>query len=206
MPTKLDLKKDLKHLYNPSAQEFVVVDVPSMNFLMIDGQGNPNTSPEYHEAVQALYSVAYAIKFAVKKTLGIDYPVMPLEGLWWADEMRTFSTERKDDWRWTMMIMQPDPVTCGQVESAMAQASKKKELPALPRLRLEPYHEGLSVQVLHIGPYEKEAPTLARLHNDFIPANGYVTAGKHHEIYLSDPNRVPPEKWKTVLRQPVQRA
>jgi hypothetical protein len=205
MSTKLDLKKDLKHLYNPSAKAFVTVDVPLMNFLMIDGQGNPNTSPAYGEAVQALYSVAYTIKFAVKKALGIDYPVMPLEGLWWADDMRAFSAGLKDDWRWTMLIMQPEPVTRDHVESAMAQASEKKALPALSRLRFEPFHEGLSVQILHIGPFDQEAPTLARLHNEFIPANGYVTAGKHHEIYLSDPSRVPPEKWKTVLRQPVQR-
>ncbi|MCC7355449.1 MAG: GyrI-like domain-containing protein, partial [Anaerolineae bacterium] len=199
----LDLRKDLKHLYNPSAKEFAVVDVPPMNFLMIDGSGNPNTSPEYQEVMNVLYSVAYTLKFALKKGRSIDYPVMPLEGLWWAQDMEAFTLGRKDDWLWTMMIMQPEPVTSEDIARALAEVRKKKDLPALARLRFEPYHEGLSVQIMYFGPYSAEGPTIARMH-EFIQAQGYEPAGKHHEIYLGDPRRAAPEKLKTVIRQPVR--
>jgi hypothetical protein len=204
MPTKLDLKKTLKHLYNPPTKDFTVIEVPPLNFLMLDGQGDPNTAPAYKEAVEALYAVAYTLKFAVKKAQGIDYPVMALEGLWWVENMAEFSVDRKGDWLWTMLIMQPEPVTAALVVEAVEQVRKKKNPPALPRLRFERYDEGLSVQIMHIGPYAAEAPTLARLHHEYIPAHGYETAGKHHEIYLGDPRRSAPEKLKTVLRQPVR--
>jgi hypothetical protein len=206
MSKKIDFKKEWKHLYQPSAKEFVVVDVPPMNFLMIDGHGDPNTAQEYKDAVEALYAVAFRIKFISKNEVGRDYVVPPLEGLWWAEDMETFTTGRdKSAWDWTMMIMQPEWVTPEMFEEALKQVEKKKNPPALSKLRLERYHEGLSAQILHIGSYDDEGPTLDRMHHEFIPENGYEMAGKHHEIYLSDPSKVAPEKLKTVLRQPINK-
>ena len=202
---KIDFKKELKHLYQPSAKKFEVVDVPPMNFLMIDGHGDPNTAQEYQDAVEALYAVAYALKFMSKKQKGMDYVVPPLEGLWWVENMEEFSTDDKSAWDWTMMVMQPESVTQEMFEAALEQVEKKKNLPALPKLRLETYHEGLAVQILHIGSYDDEGPTIAKMHQEFMPENGYEPAGKHHEIYLSDPRKVAPEKLKTVLRQPVRK-
>jgi DNA-binding PadR family transcriptional regulator len=203
--TTIDFKKDLKHLYNPTSKAFTVVDVPRMQFLMIDGHGDPNTAQEYQDAIEALYTVAYTLKFMSKKTLGKDYVVPPPEGLWWADDMEAFVKRDKSTWDWTMMIMQPDWIGQAMVEQAVEQA-KKKGLPALSKLRLESYHEGLSVQIMHIGSFADEGPTLHKLHHEFIPQGGYQTNGKHHEIYLSDPRRTAPEKLKTVLRQPVKKA
>jgi hypothetical protein len=203
--TKVDFKKELKHLYGPSVKEFVVVDVPPMQFLMLDGHGDPNTAQEYQDALEALYAVAFKAKFLSKKQEGRDYVVPPLEGLWWADDMEAFAAARdKSAWEWTMMIMQPDWVSRDLYEAAVGQVEKQKNPPALPKLRLETYHEGLSVQILHLGSYDDEGPTIARMHNEFMPANNYEPAGKHHEIYLSDPRRVAPDKLKTVLRQPVR--
>jgi hypothetical protein len=202
---KTDFKRELKHLYNPP-QEFTIVDVPPMSFLMIDGHGDPNTAQAYVDAVEALYAVAYKIKFASKKELDQDYVVPPLEGLWWAEDMDTFGVKRdKSTWDWTMMIMQPEWISQDMVKQAVQQVAKSKGLPALPRLRLETYHEGPSVQILHVGSYDDEGPALARLHHEYLPQNGLVEAGKHHEIYLSDPRRTAPEKLKTVIRQPVHR-
>jgi hypothetical protein len=203
---KADLKKTLKHLYQPSAKKFEVVDVPPMQFLMIDGHGDPNTAQEYEAAIEALYAVSYQLKFMSKRDLNKDYVVPPLEGLWWAEDMETFTTKQdKSKWDWTMMIMQPEQITQEMVEAAVKQVQRKKNLPALPRLRLETYHEGLSVQILHIGSYDDEGPTIAQMHHEFMPKNGYEEAGKHHEIYLSDPRKVVPQKLKTVLRQPIRR-
>lgn len=203
---KIDFKKELRHLYLPPAKEFVVVHVPPMSYLMADGQGDPNTAPAYTDAVEALYAVAYKLKFISKKELNKDYVVPPLEGLWWAADMETFTTRRdKSAWEWTMMIMQPEWITQEMFGAAAHQVEKAKTLPALSELRVERYHEGLCVQILHTGSYEDEGPTLHRMHHDFIPNHGYEPAGKHHEIYLSDPRRVAPEKLKTVLRQPIRR-
>lgn len=199
-----DFKKELKHLYQPSAKKFEVVDVPPMKFLMIDGHGDPNTAQEYKDAVEALYAVAYALKFRSKKEKGMDYVVPPLEGLWWVEHMEQFSMENKSAWNWTMMVMQPEWITQEMFGAALGEVERKKNLPALSQLKLETYHEGLAVQILHIGPYSAEAPTIAQMHA-FMDENGYKLAGKHHEIYLSDPRKVAPEKLKTVLRQPVQR-
>jgi hypothetical protein len=177
-----------------------------MNFLMIDGHGDPNTVPEYQQVMDALYSVAYTIKFALKENPETDdYVVPPLEGLWWVEDMAEFSIEDKDAWDWTMMIMQPAWVTPEIVAAAKEEAAAKKDLPALPNMRFEPYHEGLSVQIMYVGPYADEGPTIARLH-DFAREQGYALRGKHHEIYLSDPRRTAPEKLKTVIRQPIQKA
>ncbi|MBX3082351.1 MAG: GyrI-like domain-containing protein [Anaerolineae bacterium] len=204
MLTKLDLKKTFKTLYNPSAKEFSVVDVPAMNFLMIDGAGDPNTATAYKEAVEALYAASYTLKFAIKKQLGVDYPVMPLQGLWWADDMKDFLTGRREDWRWTMMIMQPEMITLAHVDAAIKDAQAKKGLPGLARLRFEPFTEGLAAQIMYFGLYRDEGPTIARLH-EFIAVEGGALSGKHHEIYLSDPRKTAPDKLKTVIRQPFRR-
>jgi hypothetical protein len=200
----LELKKSLKYLYEPSSKTFSVVEVPPMNFIMIDGTGNPNTSPEYIESIQALYTAAYTLKFKIKKELAVDFPVMASEGLWWMDDMREFSVERKDDWKWTMMIMQPEIVSPQIFAQAIEEVTKKKGQPALARLRLERYHEGLASQIMYFGPYANEGPTISRLHQ-FIEESGYTRVGKHHEIYLSDPRRTAAEKLRTVIRQAMQK-
>jgi len=200
---KINLKKELKHLYNPSAKKVSVVDVPPMNFLMIDGTGDPN-SPDYQQAMEALFSLSYTLKFKIKKGTGVDYTVMPLESLWWTDDPSQFSMSNKEIWKWTAMMMQPEYVTLGLFEEALAEVRQKKGLPALDRVRFEAYHEGLSAQIIHIGPYAAEEPTIARLHG-FIKESGHELNGKHHEIYLSDPRRTAPEKLKTVLRQPIRK-
>ncbi len=202
--TKTDFKKTLKHLYNPP-RRFVTVDVPEMQFLMVDGHGDPNTTQDYKDAVEALYAVAYKIKFLSKKGLEKDYTVPPLEGLWWAEDMETFVTREKSQWDWTMMIMTPDWISAENFTNVVEQVRKAKDPAALDKVRLERYHEGLSVQIMHIGSYDDEGPVLSQMHSDFIPNNGYVGNGKHHEIYLGDPRRVAPEKLKTVLRQPIKK-
>ena len=201
---KLDLKKDLRSFYKASAKEVVLVDVPQMNFLMLDGAGDPNTSSDYRDAVEALFSLSYALKFMIKKgAMAIDYGVMPLEGLWWADDMAVFTSGNKDLWQWTAMIMQPEFITPDLVAEARAQTEKKKNLPALPKARFETWCEGRAAQTLHIGPFSEEAPTIERVHR-FIEESGLERAGKHHEIYLSDIRRAAPEKWQTIIRQPVK--
>lgn len=200
---KLDLKRELKQLYQPSAKEVLEVEVPTLNYLMVDGEGDPNTSPAYAEAVEALFGVAYAIKFMIKKgPLAIDYGVMPLEGLWWADDPAAFASGDKSVWKWTMMIMQPACATPEIIDSAVAEVTKKKHPPAIPKLRFEALTEGRCAQILHIGPFSEEGPTIDRLHR-FIDARGKIR-GKHHEIYLSDIRKAEPSKWKTILRQPMQ--
>ena len=200
--SKVDFKKTLKQFYIPP-KEFVMVDVPEMQFVMVDGHGDPNTAQEYQDAVEALYAVAYKMKFISKKELEKDYVVPPLEGLWWAEDMATFHTREKSQWDWTMMIMTPEWISVEIFAEAIKQVRKAKDPASLDQVRLERYHEGLSVQIMHIGSYDDEGPVLAQMHSDFIPNNGFVENGKHHEIYLSDPRRVAPEKLKTVLRQPV---
>lgn len=205
-PKKLDFKRELKELYGPRAGPPSIVDVPELSFLMVDGTGDPNTSLDYKEAVEALFAVSYWVKFTVKRGAGgIDYGVMPLEGLWWVDDMSTFSLDDKSNWSWMAMIMQPDVVTEELVQRSIAEASKKKPLPAATRLRLDRFGEGRAAQVLHMGPYSAERPTIERLHA-FIAEAGYRLRGKHHEIYLSDPSRAEPAKLKTIVRQPIAAA
>ncbi|MFH2104122.1 MAG: GyrI-like domain-containing protein [Chloroflexota bacterium] len=212
---KLDLKKDLKHLYAPPAQKIEAVDVPAMNFVMIDGAIEPDkapgTSPRFHEHMQALYGAAYTLKFMAKKRPQdpVDYPVMALEGLWWVED-GTFDIQKPGNWKYTLMIMKPDLVTPAMFTEALAQLRKKKgDQPGYARLRLERFHEGLCVQAMHIGPYADEPATIARM-AQFMQDNGYQDqiglGGKHHEIYLGDPRRGDPAKLKTVLRHPVRRA
>lgn len=197
----IDLKRKLAALYRPG-DEPALVEVPELSFLMVDGTGNPETSPAYADALQAIYSVAYTLKFALKRgPMGLDVTVMPLEGLWWVPDMARFTAER-DDWRWTMMIAQADEVTADMVREAKAAAAAKKQLDAIAWVRLERFAEGPAAQVMHRGPYSEEGPTIERLHR-FIADQGYVRCGKHHEIYLGDPRRAGPDKLRTIIRQPV---
>lgn len=199
---KVDLKKELKHLYQPSAKEVVAVDVPALRFLMIDGEGDPNSAPAYGRAVEALFAVSYTAKFMVKKARAIDYGVMPLEGLWWAEDWAVFAANDRTKWQWTMMIMQPELVSRSVIEAATADVERKKGLPAVKELRLETFAEGSCAQVLHVGPFTEEGPTIERLHAFIDERTG--RRGKHHEIYLSDIRRADPAKWKTIIRQPMQ--
>ncbi len=199
---KIDFTKELTSLYQASAKTVVEVDVPSFQFLMVDGVGDPNTAPAYAQAIEALFSVSYTTKFMFKKgPQALDYAVMPLEGLWWADDMAAFVSGDKARWQWTMMIMQPPCVPPDLVQAAIMEVKKKKNLPAMERLRLQEFAEGHCAQVLHIGPFSEEGPTIERLHT-FVDARG-GRAGKHHEIYLSDIRKADPKKWKTILRQPM---
>ena len=201
---KIDYKKELEHLYKPSPKQAIIVDVPRMNFLMIDGEGDPNTSQTYQDAIEALFSVSYALKFMIKKSeLQIDYGVLPLEGLWWTDDMSKFNAVNKDKWKWTSMVMQPEHVSKDFFETAVAQVKKKKKLIALSDMRFESYNEGKAAQIMHIGPFSDEGPTIDRLHS-FIRDNNYEPKGKHHEIYLSDFRKTAPDKLKTVIRQPIK--
>ena len=200
-----DLKKERKALYAPKADDFVIVDVPDMSFLMVDGSGDPNTSAAYREAVEALYTVSYAVRAIAKKRLQRVHTVAPLEGLWWAEDWAAFRTRDKNAWNWTMMIAQPDWISAEFVDDALAAAASKQRA-ALDLIRFERYCEGRSVQILHVGSYDDEGPTLARLHDEYLPAHGLVPTGRHHEIYLSDPRRTEPAKLRTILRQPVTAA
>ncbi len=203
---KRDYKKELKQLYKPSAKKVVLVDVPEMNFLMIDGQGDPNSSQAFQDAVAALYPLAYTLKFMVKKgEIGVDYGVLPLEGLWWSDDMTTFSVDKKEDWQWTLMIMQPEYITEEMVATAKEEVERKKNPPALPLVRFASFQEGRAAQTLHVGPFSEEGPTVEKVHR-FIEEQGEQRTGKHHEIYLSDIRRAAPKNWKTVIRQPCCKA
>ena len=203
---KVDFTKAYKHLYHPSSMAFEVLDVPPMTFLMVDGHGDPNTTSEYAHALEALYALSYRIKFISKAELDRDYVVPPLEGLWWAEDWSSFTTARdKTSWDWTMMIMVPEWISADVYQRAHDEVARKKDLPGLHAMRRADYHEGLCAQILHVGSYDDEAPTLARLHQEWLPQHGYVEQGKHHEIYLSDPRRVEPSKLKTVLRQPIRK-
>ncbi|PLX82177.1 MAG: hypothetical protein C0616_02830 [Desulfuromonas sp.] len=199
---KIDFNKELKEYYKCSAKKVVECIVPEMNFLMVDGMGEPGAS-DHQAAIDVLFSVAYTLKFMVKKSpAAIDYGVMPLEGLWWAEDMSDFVEGNKSNWIWRMMIMQPALITATMVDSAMDAVSGKKDLPALPNLRFESFNEGLSAQILHVGPFSEEGPTVEKLH-EFIQGNGGELTGKHHEIYLSDIRRADPRNWKTIIRQPM---
>ena len=204
MNDKIDLKKTLDS-YRARAGEFRIIDVPPMQYLMIDGHGDPNTAPEYTHAVEALYPVAYTLKFA-SKALGRDFTVMPLEGLWWADDAAAFTTARdKSAWHWTLLIMQPDWITAELFETAVAKVAAKKDAPrSLDAVRFGSLDEGRCVQTLHVGPFDDEGPTLVTMHDVFIPAQRLRMRGRHHEIYLSDLRRTAPSKLRTILRQPVE--
>lgn len=207
----IDPKKTLD-AYQAKRGVIRLVEVPPLQYLMVDGAGDPNTAQAYQDAVTALFPLAYTLKFASREELGIDTVVMPLEGLWHAPDMASFTSQRdKSAWLWTLMIMVPDHVTpemfAAAISSVEAKAAKKKEQPspALSAVRLETLTEGLSAQTLHLGPFDDEGPVLDDLHHRFIPENGLEMSGRHHEIYLSDMRRVEPAKLRTILRQPVSR-
>lgn len=195
-PASYDIKVAHKSLYAPSAKDFTVVDVPELAYLMVDGHGDPNTAPEYVAAVEALYATSYACRAIARSTLNRVHVVGPLEGLWWSDDLGAFTARRKGEWNWTMMIAQPEWITPAIVEEAtLAKATTA--------VRFEKLTEGRCVQILHVGSYDDEAPTLARLHDEYLPAAGLTERGHHHEIYLSDPRKTVPERLRTILRQPV---
>ncbi len=196
---KIDFKKTDSYR---APKSFQFVEVPQMQYLMIDGHGDPNTAQAYQDALQTLYPVAYKLKFSSKQA-GRDYVVPPLEGLWWAERMDSFTSARdKSQWDWTMMLMVPDWLGPEDVAKALGAAQNSADLPAGDKIRLGNLSEGRCLQVLHIGSYDDEAPVLARMHQ-YIKDQGLDLTGKHHEIYLSDPRRVQPEKLRTILRQPV---
>ncbi len=201
--SKRDLKRENREFYRASAKRVVQVDVPELSFLMIDGKGDPNDSPSYAQAVEALFTVSYKAKFACKRGLAaIDYTVMPLEGLWWAEDWSVFTSDDRADWQWTMMIMQPDFLPEELILEVIDQVSRMKDLPALDKIRFEKFREGRAAQILHVGPFSEEGPTIEKVH-EFI-AGQSERAGKHHEIYLSDIRRAAPSRWKTIIRQPMR--
>jgi hypothetical protein len=206
MADKIDLKRTLD-AYHARRGQIRVVDVPDARYLMVDGRGDPNTSPAFAEAVQALYPVAYAMKFASKTELGRDYVVPPLEGLWWAEDMDAFTAARdKSRWDWTLMIRTPEWVDDAAFRAATTKVAAKRAPARLDDVRFETLSEGRCVQTLHVGTFDTEAEVLAHLHEEFIPGHGFRMTGKHHEIYLSDLRKVAPEKQRTILRQPVTAA
>jgi len=197
---------DLKRLYRPKPGKVEVVDIPAIKFIMVDGEGDPNTSQQFQAAMQGLYNLAYTLKFSLKKAdPQRDFRVGPLEGLWWMDDMREFNLEAKGSWKWTVMMPLPDHVTAAEVASASEEVKRKKGAELTAGVRFETFTEGLSAQIMHIGPYATEATTIETLHSS-IRENGFVFAGKHHEIYLGDPRTAKPENLKTIIRQPVAKA
>jgi len=205
----VDLVRQLKPLYSPPSKAPVIVEVPDLAFLMLDGRGDPDSSEAYQAALQALYGAAYTLKFTLKKAdPGRDFKVAPLEGLWWTDGEPPSLDDLQSDrgaWNWTMMIAVPDEVAAAEVAAAADAAARRRPLPAAGLVRLERFDEGLAAQVMHVGPYADEAPTIKRLHA-FVEEQGYELRGRHHEIYLGDPRRTAPERLRTVIRHPVRRA
>lgn len=199
---KIDFKKTLSALYTAPTDRFVSIEAPPLAFVKVDGAGDPNAAPAHKQAIEWLYAVSYALKFAAKG-LGNDYVVPPLEGLWWADDPSDFAARRKDRWCWTMMVMAPDFIDRPLFEAAVERSRKKLGTPP-ESLRLERVDEGTALQILHIGSYDDEGLTLARLHEEEMPSRGFAFAGPHHEIYLSDARKTKPAKLRTILRQPVR--
>lgn len=202
--TKYDIKRDPKYHYGAKNRTWGLVEVPLQQFIAVEGHGNPNTSADYTAAVEALFTVAYTIKFDSKQNLGKDFAVGPLEGLWWADDPSVFVTRDKAAWSWRLMISQPDWVDVAMIERARETAASKKDSPAIADVHHHALEEGICAQLLHIGSYDDEAPVLYDLHHRFVPENGLRLWGLHHEIYLSDPRRTAPDRLRTILRQPVR--
>lgn len=201
---EIDLKKQYKTLFNPPSAKPVMVEMPEFQYLMLDGSGDPNNTAEYQPKVETLFGLAYTLKFMLKKAGTVDYKVTSLEGLWWVEDYNNFSFTERDNWLWTLLILQPEQVTSEHLAEAAKEVGRKKGLELARKVRLEKLKEGMVAQVMHLGPYSAEAPTIERLH-EFITQSGYELTGKHHEIYLSDPRRAAPEKMKTIIRQPVKR-
>lgn len=200
-----DLRARLRELYLPPKDEIVLVDVPEMRFIMIDGHGARERTAIDH-AVRWLFAILHPVRLHARERMGSGFVAPPLEGLWWADDPEDFVSANRERLNWRMMIVyEPDWLTAGRYEDAVASASARLGEPPAS-LRLDRYHEGLSAQTMFIGPGDEEGPTIARLHREFLPAHGLLPRGHHHEIYLTDPGRVAPEKRRTVLRQPVRSA
>jgi hypothetical protein len=199
----IDLKQVYREHYSARADAPVVIEVPSRPYLMIDGTGDPNTAPEYRDAVESVYPLAYGLRAAIKEATGDAYTVMPLEGLWWVPDYEDFSYEDRADWQWTSMICLPDAVAEVDAATVMAATTEKKRLASGHAARIEHFGDGTAAQVLHVGPYSEEPPTIEALHR-FILDGGHSLTGKHHEIYLSDPRRSAPAKLRTILRQPFE--
>lgn len=197
---KIDYKTELKSLYGARSGKVQFIEVPVLNYLMIQGKGEPG-GKAYTEAIQALYPLAYTLKFLSKENLGKDYVVPPLEGLWWAEDMADFINGNRDQWQWTMMIMQPSHLVQDVVEEAIIQVRAKKDPEALDKVEFRSLSEGRCAQILHIGPFSDEGPIIQKVHEAIIN-EGHSLTGKHHEIYLSDIRRASPEKYKTIIRQP----
>ena len=200
---KIDFKKKFKNLYTASAKKPTIIEVPPMNFLMIDGRGAPQAQ-SFQKAIQTLYGMSFTAKFMLKEDVTTpDYVVPPLEGLWCTADMVEFDLNKKDEWKWTLMIMQPEWFSQDVYEQTREALKKKKDPAALSKLRFKTFHEGKAAQIMHIGPYDAEPPTIKKLHA-FIKKQGCALRSKHHEIYLSDPRRCQPEKLRTIIRQPVE--
>ncbi|HOX37330.1 MAG TPA: GyrI-like domain-containing protein [Candidatus Brocadiia bacterium] len=204
---KVDFKKTFKHLYAPSVKAPALVDVPPLNFLTIDGAGDPNDSQAFQDAFACLFGLAYTIKFMKKpKPEGaFDFVVPPPEGVFWTEEDGSIRIKDKAAWKWTLMIMQPDFVTKELVSEAKIQLTEKKDPPGLATLRYERDPGGKAVTMTHLGPYCEEGRTIEKM-RALAESEGYVLCGKHREIYMNDPRRVKPEKIKAVLRHPVKKA
>jgi len=201
---KVDLRRQVA-TYTATRGTFTTVTVPAMRFLMVDGHGDPNTSPAYADALTSLYPVAYRLKFLSRNDLGRDYAVMPLEGLWWPDDMEAFTSARdKSRWDWTLLMAVPDWICEEHLDRVRQALAGTGRAPRLDAVRLETFDEGLCVQTLHVGSYDAEGPVLATMHHEYIPAHGLRMVGRHHEIYLNDPRRTPPDRLRTILRQPVE--
>ncbi|ABW10861.1 conserved hypothetical protein [Parafrankia sp. EAN1pec] len=204
MRSNFDVKKERPRLYSSKRDKFEIVDVARAHFLMADGHGDPNTSPEYVRVVTALYTTSYAVRAVAKDELKRTHTVAPLEGLWSAKDLQVFHTRDKGSWDWTLMIFQPDWITSEIVDAALERVhEKKKDLDAVKKVRFEEFLEGTCVQTLYVGPYDKEGPTISRMHDEFMPAEGLAPRGRHHEIYLSDARRTDPSRLRTIIRQPV---
>jgi hypothetical protein len=205
---KLDLRKEYKHLYAPSPKQVEVVTVPALKFAMVDGRmepgATPETSREFQDALGALYGISFTLKFMSKQRERnpIDYGVMALEGLWWVDSGE-FDLAHKEEWNWTLMMLQPGHITARMFETALLNLYEKQDNAALEQMRLDSFREGLCIQTMHVGPYADEPRTIEWM-REFAREHGYRLCGKHHEIYLGDPRRAKPEKLKTVLRHPVE--
>jgi hypothetical protein len=202
--TAFDRREELGSLYRPRTTNPTIVEVPSIRFLMIDGSGAPSAAPTYMDAIATLYPIVYTLKFTAK-TKGDDFRVMPLETLWWSEGCSVLDVDDPEGWRWTAMIAVPDPVTRRQVDAAIRDAGRRRTLPLADEVRLQAFHEGRAAQVLHVGPYGDEGPTIASMER-FIEEQGFEPSGKHHEIYLSDPNRTASDRLRTIVRIPVRRA
>jgi hypothetical protein len=198
---KIDLKKQFKAAYKATTKPSIL-KIPPMKALMIDGMGDPKTSPEFRQDIEALYGLSYTMKFTLKKEQGLDWTVMGMECLWWADDPTAFPEKRYEEWKYTILVVQPDFVTPKHLRRFAAELEEKKGSPMFRKVRLGTLREGLCAQVLHVGPYQEAPKTIVMLH-EFIEAQGKTACGKHHEIYLNDPRRVAPEKLKTIMREPV---